>query len=236
MSAVLDGEATPEEETALRAHLTQCPACAALFQDLTTLHDSAEALTVPAPAGFTAAVMEQVHATSQTRAAHRPRWRSTALAAACALVLFGSGLSHFFSGRNEAVLFSLPADAEQSATPVRLLDPPSEVSPASVSLSAAQALDHVISLLYESEGILSYAYSGQGEAISCTVTTQNGTFEVVCTGLSSGGTYYTFSCFWEGQSTEEAELSRYALSLDGETLLRRSDISDGESYLAALEN
>ena len=98
MNAVLDGEATEFEVARLQAHLDTCPACAALYEDLKALRAGSDALVVPAPAGLTQAVLAQIKAESTPKIAALPkkkkanRWfPMVAAAAACALVVFGTG-------------------------------------------------------------------------------------------------------------------------------------------------
>lgn len=98
MNAVLDGEATPVQEAELTAHLAACAPCAALFEDLKTLRDGADALVTEAPAGFAGTVMDRVRAEAGRpqiqvlpQKKKRPVWRSLAsVAAVCAVVLLGA--------------------------------------------------------------------------------------------------------------------------------------------------
>lgn len=63
ISAALDGALSDGEQTALDEHLSHCPACAALFAELTGIRDAAGALEeVPAPDGFAERVMERIRA------------------------------------------------------------------------------------------------------------------------------------------------------------------------------
>lgn len=63
LSAALDGALTSDEQSALNEHLTNCPACSALFADLSALHTaSMELEDVTAPAGFAARVMDAIAA------------------------------------------------------------------------------------------------------------------------------------------------------------------------------
>ncbi|MGM9608466.1 MAG: anti-sigma factor family protein [Oscillospiraceae bacterium] len=63
ISAALDGALTADEQTALDEHLSRCPACSALFDELKSLREvSAELEDVPAPAGFAGRVMDAIAA------------------------------------------------------------------------------------------------------------------------------------------------------------------------------
>lgn len=58
ISAALDGTLTTEEQTALNEHLAHCPACSALYTDLSKLHIACSELEeIPAPDGFADRVM-----------------------------------------------------------------------------------------------------------------------------------------------------------------------------------
>ena len=122
MNAVLDGEATPAQEAELTAHLTVCPPCAALFEDLKALREGADVLVAEAPAGFTAAVMEQVRAEgTQPRLRALPRksrrtWRSVAsVAAVCALILLGSTTMKYFDFASRGSGMAAPEAAAPAA-------------------------------------------------------------------------------------------------------------------------
>ena len=62
MNAVLDGEAAPVQHEALSAHLAQCPACAALYEDLKALREGSDALVTKAPEALKANVMSRIAA------------------------------------------------------------------------------------------------------------------------------------------------------------------------------
>lgn len=103
ISAALDGALSDGEQAALDEHLSHCPACAALFAELTGIRDAAGSLEeVPAPDGFAERVMERVRAESaqeqpgsvtpfpgkkHTRT-HWKRWAATA--AVFAVVVLGA--------------------------------------------------------------------------------------------------------------------------------------------------
>lgn len=63
ISAALDGTLTAEEQTALNEHLAHCPACSALYTDLSELHIACSELEeIPAPDGFADRVMAHIAA------------------------------------------------------------------------------------------------------------------------------------------------------------------------------
>ena len=63
ISAALDGALSDRDRAELDEHLSQCPACSALFEELRELHDQTAALEdVSAPAGFTGRVMDAIAA------------------------------------------------------------------------------------------------------------------------------------------------------------------------------
>lgn len=64
LSARLDGELTAEEESTLADHLSQCPECQALAQDLATIHSVLPEMNEEPPQAIINAVMERI--TAQT--------------------------------------------------------------------------------------------------------------------------------------------------------------------------
>lgn len=100
ISAALDGPLSEADQAALDAHLAICPACSALFQDLSALHAAASALEeVPAPEGFAADVMARISAEAEQadnvtpfpRKVSRSHWkRWSATAAVVAVVALGA--------------------------------------------------------------------------------------------------------------------------------------------------
>ena len=110
LDAFLDGETTPEETAAVRAHLADCPDCRAYVADAMTLRaafpteEDAEL-----PADFAKNVMAAVAKTPQPRPKKQP-WGKVAAAAACVAVLLlvqnhfaGGGVSgSSMSSGNEA--------------------------------------------------------------------------------------------------------------------------------------
>ena len=240
MNAVLDGEATADEEKKLRDHLALCPPCAALFADLSALAESTDALTVAAPEGFAQSVMEQVHATPQVKAKpRRPRWQATAaLAAVCALAIFGSGaLETFRTGGNTA-----PDTAMSGLTVARFAAPVNEqglltdtVAGAETELSPTQALERAADLLYGTENLLALAYEEtDGGTPVCVVTTQERVETLTYTGTCAEG-WHTLERTWVGQTSEEADLARCALSPDGQELVLREGFSTESDFLSALK-
>ena len=117
MNAALDGEATEFELARLQAHLDTCPACAALYEDLSALRAGSDVLVVPAPAGLTDAVLAQIKAESKSKLTVLPKKKKhhwfpmVAAAAVCALVVFSTGsLDRLISAGGSAA----PAAAPQA--------------------------------------------------------------------------------------------------------------------------
>lgn len=103
ISASLDGELSADEQTALDEHIARCPACSALLDDLRALHTAAaDWEEVPAPAGFTEAVMSAIAAETvqektdnvipfapkKAKGSHWKKWGVSA--AAIAIVVLGA--------------------------------------------------------------------------------------------------------------------------------------------------
>lgn len=124
MSLVLDGEADPDQEAALSAHLARCPACAALFEELNVLHAGAEGLLVKAPESLKDNIMAALAAESarapRQKARKRPaaRWRSYAAMAAVFALAVGVGARQTLFSANSptpaAQDIVQPADAARS--------------------------------------------------------------------------------------------------------------------------
>lgn len=94
LSARLDGELTAQEERELEDHLSVCPACRELAEELSALHLSFEDLEdVPAPEDLAGRVMERVRALEREKKVvpllRRPQVRAVAGLAACAVVCIG---------------------------------------------------------------------------------------------------------------------------------------------------
>ena len=96
ISARLDGPLTQEETARLEEHLSACPACRTLAEDLKELHEELPQLAAQPPAGLKEGVMDQIHTSKVTPFQSKKRqwrWRSLAsLAAVAALVLVGAGV------------------------------------------------------------------------------------------------------------------------------------------------
>ena len=123
ISASLDGELTAEEQTALDEHIVCCPACSALLEDLRALHAAASDWEdIPAPAGFTEAVMSAIAAQAAPkspdnvipfapRKAMGSHWKKWGLsAAAIAIVVLGAVSAPSLTGN-----FAHKAAAPESA-------------------------------------------------------------------------------------------------------------------------
>lgn len=99
ISAALDGALSPEEQVRLEAHLAQCPACKALYEDLNLIHQNLLDLPpVEVPQGLTERIMDAVAAEAaqskvvplpQPRKSAFPWQRWAATAAAVAVVILG---------------------------------------------------------------------------------------------------------------------------------------------------
>lgn len=95
ISAYLDGELSEPERAELLEHIAACRDCQQYLDDLTAIQRAVKELEeVPVPEGFMEQVMAQVRTTEQDKAPKTirfPQWRRWgALAACCALVLFGA--------------------------------------------------------------------------------------------------------------------------------------------------
>lgn len=89
MMQVLDGEASPEEETALHAHLAECTACRALYESYRAIDIGIKTTEEEPPEQLTAAVMNCIR---RERTQNHPktllkRFRFTAIAAAAAVIV-----------------------------------------------------------------------------------------------------------------------------------------------------
>ena len=85
ISARLDGPLTQEETARLEEHLSACPACRTLADDLTELHEELPHLAAQPPAGLKEGVMGQIHTSKVTPFQSKKRqwrWRSLASLAA----------------------------------------------------------------------------------------------------------------------------------------------------------
>jgi hypothetical protein len=113
LDALLDGELSPTERPLVEAHLSSCPACRALLQDLRDLQAAARAAprVVPPPADAWAVVAAHRPSGLQRRVT-LPAW---ALAAAAALLVVAGGAG--------AAWLSRPPTPRPVA-PVRAAQPP----------------------------------------------------------------------------------------------------------------
>ena len=67
ISARLDGPLSREESKELEEHLSACPACRALSDELTLLHRELPTLAAQPPAGLKEGVMDQIRAQAGVR-------------------------------------------------------------------------------------------------------------------------------------------------------------------------
>lgn len=102
VSAALDGELTEAEQVQLEAHLSACPGCRALAEELSALNAALEENEPAPPPSLAEQVMERiagqskvVHLSAKRRQSTR-RWAG--LAAALALVVCAGGLGLWFRG------------------------------------------------------------------------------------------------------------------------------------------
>lgn len=111
LNAFVDGECSPEEEAALRAHLADCAACREALAELTALHDGFPDWEDEAvPEGFADGVLQKIAETPQQAPKKGKRKRSGAAWASLAaclgvMVLLGSlfpGLRSASSSNNAA--------------------------------------------------------------------------------------------------------------------------------------
>ena len=128
LSARLDGPLGPEDAAALEEHLSVCPACRALADDLAVLHDELPLLAAQPPARLKEDVMEQIHASKVTPFQSKKRqwrWQSLAsLAAVAALVVAGyTAMSRLSDGAltsgTAGVAVTQPAAGEEAGSVAR---------------------------------------------------------------------------------------------------------------------
>ena len=121
----VDGELSPEEYEAVRAHLNTCPACRAYVEEALSIRAAFPKVEeIPVPEGFEAGVMARIAASAPQRKARRPWGRVLLPLAACfALVLtVQSLLPRFFScgsvaPESPAAVFSLEEEAAPESAP-----------------------------------------------------------------------------------------------------------------------
>lgn len=121
LSARLDGSLSPEEDAALREHLTRCPACRTAEAQLAVIHDLLGGLEeVPAPEGFAQSVMARIRQERSSRVLplfRRPQFRALAGLAAC-LVLAAGVYGFSLHQRESALLNGFQQDAEISLSTI----------------------------------------------------------------------------------------------------------------------
>ena len=116
ISALIDGALSEEDRAELVAHMAECPACQAYFNDQLVIHDALSGLEDQAPAGFTARVMDQVRRESaperkpEKKVVAFPLWRRYAAMAACCAVVAAAGF-WAFHGRMPSANSGVPAEA-----------------------------------------------------------------------------------------------------------------------------
>lgn len=119
ISALIDGALSEEDRAELVAHMAECPACQAYFNDQLVIHDALSGLEDQAPAGFTARVMDQVRRESaperkpEKKVVAFPLWRRYAAMAACCAVVAAAGF-WAFHGRMPSANSGVPAEAALS--------------------------------------------------------------------------------------------------------------------------
>lgn len=268
ISASLDGELTPEERSRLDAHLSRCPDCRALMDELTDMEARLQELSEEPPAGFTDRVMEAVRREARPARRRVPYWKKLLPAAAVfALVVAGATA---LPNWNDALV----ADFEESAPAVssRQTLPDGEAGDDAApqqqvaayqtqtendesrpkeqtredggvmpeagllsvdALSVQQALELTVERVSADSG---YERTLTYEENSCRIVlTDKDTVvdesTVTYTGLSENGKYYLFCWSWDGQSSEEQELYRYAVSVeDGSVIWRGESAPDTDGF------
>ncbi len=139
LHCLLDGEVTEEERAAAEAHLAACPACAARYQELESVHLALQALEVPVPEGLRERTMARIR---QERSARRQRtlvrWTRglVAAAACCAFIFLGAGLLRL-DGADKADNAPDNSGGVGSDGFSLMMDPPADM-PADGSDSAAE--------------------------------------------------------------------------------------------------
>ena len=93
ISALIDGELSAEEEAELRAHMAQCPDCAAMYEAFSAVGDALRAQDVPDT--LHDGIMAKVRAAEAAGRTQRilVRLRPILAAAACLIVLVGTVLA-----------------------------------------------------------------------------------------------------------------------------------------------
>lgn len=125
LSASLDGELTPDEQARLDEHLNTCPACRALYEELSGLH-AAELWETEVPPELTGRILKALPAQRSGKVVYWKRWG--AMAAAIALVALAAwrlplrpptdpGVNADTSDTTGAASMDQAADAAEDAAP-----------------------------------------------------------------------------------------------------------------------
>ena len=123
ISQRLDGELSPDEERELESHLSTCPSCRALAEQLSGLHEDFSALEeVPVPEGFAQSVMARIRAEEQKKVIplfRRPQFKAMAGLAACLALcvgLYGAGQMDWSGKTAASSLNGISAEAPAPAS------------------------------------------------------------------------------------------------------------------------
>ncbi len=166
-SLVVDGEATPEEQAELAAHLETCPACRAYSEDIRRIHEACLREPAAVPEGFSAGVMERVRAMEQDRPEdeqkvipfrHWRRW--AALAACCAVAVLSmwtlrgtGGVKGGAVTADDAALASMQMDARAGADEADHDGPAPLFEESEADLGGADTADDEAALADEAKSI-----------------------------------------------------------------------------------
>ena len=95
ISAMLDGELTPEEQAEVQAHIAVCPDCAAMYAAFAEVSEALKAEAEPLPAALHEGIMARVRVAEKAKKTHGTivRLRPVLAAAACLVVLAGTLLA-----------------------------------------------------------------------------------------------------------------------------------------------
>ena len=117
ISALVDGELSPEEAAEVRAHMAHCPACRAMYEAFAAV--GAAVGELPVPDTLHAGIMAKVQAAEQAGATQRTiiRLRPILAAAACLVVLVGTvfALKNNLLPAHSDKMKAAPAEAPQAA-------------------------------------------------------------------------------------------------------------------------
>ncbi|MBQ2618238.1 MAG: zf-HC2 domain-containing protein [Oscillospiraceae bacterium] len=94
MSAMLDGELSPEQAAELQAHLAVCPECARLMEAMQGLDEQVAALREPAPEGLKKGVLYRIDQATGKAKTPKRRWfgAGTAMGAVAAVLVLLVGV------------------------------------------------------------------------------------------------------------------------------------------------